>query len=147
MPVLTAQFIRHADQGNPSDAPPLVGMIGRDGKSLLFDAPEPLALELKGYCADVAIDPSGRFGASTFPRGNRIAIWSLRDGKLVSLSKVRDSAGIAAGPHPGDFQFSTGFGKILFRIVRPSVPVVGGRTHRFDELTFDNHMTPLGRPL
>ena len=134
-------------QGNPSDAPPLVGMIGRDGKSLLFDAPEPLAPELKGYCADVAIDPSGRFGASTFPRGNRIAIWSLPDGKLVSVNSVHDSAGIAAGPHPGNFQFSTGFGKILSHSAKPSTPTVASRTQRFAGLAFDNHMTPVERPL
>ena len=42
-------------QGNPSDALPLVGMIGATGKASLFDAPEPLAPELKGYCADVPL--------------------------------------------------------------------------------------------
>jgi uncharacterized protein len=134
-------------QGDTSDAPPLVGMIGRDGKSTLFDAPETLTPRLKGYCADVAIDPSGKFGASTFPRGDKIAIWSLPDGKLVSFNSVRDSAGVAAGPHPGGFRFSTGFGKLLSRIADPSSHVTEGHTQRFAGLAFDNHMTVLDRSL
>ena len=122
-------------------------MIGRDGKSTLFDAPETLTPRLKGYCADVAIDPSGKFGASTFPRGDKIAIWSLPDGKLVSFNSVRDSAGVAAGPHPGGFRFSTGFGKLLSRIADPSSHVTEGHTQRFAGLAFDNHMTVLDRSL
>ncbi|MEO9904285.1 DUF1513 domain-containing protein [Nisaea sp.] len=133
-------------QGDVSDAPPLVGMVGRDGKSVLFDPPETQSAGLKGYCADVAIDPSGKFGASTFPRGGRIAIWSIPDGTLVSFNDARDSAGVAAGAHPGGFRFSTGFGKLLSRIADPTGLVTTGDSRRFPGLAFDNHMSALERP-
>lgn len=159
-PSLHKNSIRHLDtgpggtvlfgmqyQGDASDTPPLVGIIGADGSSALFDAPETLTPRLKGYCADVAIDQSGKFGASTFPRGDRIAIWSLPDGKLISFDNVRDSAGVAAGPHPGGFRFSTGFGKLLSSFAGPGSRVTERPIQRFAGLAFDNHITVLGRPI
>jgi len=134
-------------QGARTDAPPLVGHVAADGTYRLFDAPETLSPRLQGYCADVAIDASGRFGASTFPRGDRIAIWSLPDGKLVTLSTARDSAGIAAGPHPGAFRFSTGFGRLLTRVAGPDGTVADGGSRRIAGLAFDNHMTLMDREI
>ncbi|UUX48598.1 DUF1513 domain-containing protein [Nisaea acidiphila] len=134
-------------QGATTDAPPLVGYIGADGTCTLFDAEQTLTPQLRGYCADVAIDASGRFGASTFPRGDRIAIWSLPDGKLIELNQVRDSAGIAPEGHPGGFRFSTGFGRLLTRLAGTDGAVAEGPDQRFPGLAFDNHMTMLERAL
>lgn len=129
-------------QGARTDAPPLVGHVGPDGTCTLFDAPETLTPQLQGYCADVAIDASGRFGASTFPRGDRIAVWSLPDGKLMTLDTVRDSAGIAPDDtHPGAFRFSTGFGRLLSREAGPGGTVADRGNRRIAGLAFDNHMT------
>jgi hypothetical protein len=128
-------------QGAKTDSPPLVGHVGPDGTCTLFDAPETLTPQLQGYCADVAIDGSGRFGASTFPRGDRIAIWSIPDGKLMMLNTVRDSAGIATDSHPGAFRFSTGFGRLLTRVAGPDGTIAEHGARRFAGLAFDNHMT------
>lgn len=129
-------------QGAATDAPPLVGHVGPDGGCTLFDAPETRTQQLQGYCADVAIDGSGRFGASTFPRGDRIAIWSIPDGKLVMLDTARDSAGIAPDDaHPGTFRFSTGFGRLLTRVAGPDGKIADQGTRRVAGLAFDNHLT------
>lgn len=130
-------------QGETSDAPPLVGIVARDGNCTLFDAPETLTPQLKGYCADVAMDPSGHFGASTFPRGDRIAIWSIPDGMLLSFDGVHDSAGVAAAAHPGRFQFSTGYGKVLSLTADSTAPSTKIQPRRFPGLAFDNHMSAL----
>ncbi|WP_420406329.1 DUF1513 domain-containing protein [Nisaea sp.] len=127
-------------QGARTDVPPLVGHVGTDGALSLFDTPETLSPQLRGYCADVAIDASGRFGAGTFPRGNRIAIWSIPEGRLIMLDTVRDSAGIAKDGHPGAFRFSTGSGRLLSRVAEPDGTVFNGDIRRFTGLGFDNHM-------
>lgn len=153
-PALHKNSIRHLDcgpdgtvlfgmqyQGAKADAPPLVGSVDPDGICTLFDAPEIQTPRLKGYCADVAIDASGRFGASTFPRGDRIAIWSVPDGRLVGLKPVRDSAGVTSGRHAGGFRFTTGLGRLVAAQTADGGRPFDARTRHFSDLAFDNHVT------
>lgn len=126
-------------EGPVEDGVPLVGTVGRDGTLSLLETPRELAVGLKGYCADVAVDRAGRLAAASFPRGGKVGFWSLDDGRLLRLADIRDGAGIAAADTDGSFHLSNGFGalyKAAAMGVGPDRPFL-----RRSDLSWDNHLS------
>lgn len=92
-------------QGDADELPPLVGVLDRDGKARLFDAPEEALARLNNYVGSVALDESGSVIAATSPVGGTAALWSI-DGSYLGAAQIPDVCGVAR--HRNGFLMSSG---------------------------------------
>ena len=92
-------------QGDADELPPLVGVLGRNGKARLFDAPEEALARLNNYVGSVALDASGSVIAATSPVGGTAALWSI-DGSYLGAAQISDVCGVAR--HRNGFLMSSG---------------------------------------
>jgi hypothetical protein len=92
-------------QGDVDDLPPLIGLLDRQGKTRLFDAPEEALARLNNYVGSVALDESGSVIAATSPVGSTAALWSI-DGNYLGEAQIPDVCGVAR--HRNGFLMSSG---------------------------------------
>ncbi len=92
-------------QGDADEMPPLVGVLDREGKARLFDAPEEALARLNNYVGSVALDESGCVIAATSPVGNTAALWSI-EGIYLGAAQIPDVCGVAR--HRNGFLMSSG---------------------------------------
>jgi len=92
-------------QGEADELPPLVGVLERDGKARLFDAPEEALARLNNYVGSVALDETGAVIAATSPMGGTAALWSI-DGSYLGAAQIPDVCGVAR--HRNGFLMSSG---------------------------------------
>jgi len=92
-------------QGEADELPPLVGVLDREGKARLFDAPEEALARLNNYVGSVALDQSGSIIAATSPIGGTAALWSI-DGSYLGTAQIPDVCGVAR--HRNGFLMSSG---------------------------------------
>jgi hypothetical protein len=92
-------------QGDADELPPLVGVLDRQGKTRLFDAPEEALARLNNYVGSVALDASGMVIAATSPVGGTAALWSI-DGGYLGAAQIPDVCGVAR--HRNGFLMSSG---------------------------------------
>lgn len=92
-------------QGDADELPPLIGLLGREGKTRLFDAPEEALARLNNYVGSVALDESGSVIAATSPVGGTAALWSI-DGSYLGAAQIPDVCGVAH--HRNGFLMSSG---------------------------------------
>ena len=122
-------------------ARPLLFAIAASGALTPFDAPENEWRALRGYVGSVAYDRSGRFVGCASPRGGRVAVWQA-DGRYLGAVPLNDGCGLAAGPEPGTFVATSGYGEVVrIAAARDGVAITARRT---GGPRFDNHMVALG---
>lgn len=92
-------------QGDADELPPLVGLLDREGKARLFDAPEEAMARLNNYVGSVSLDKSGSVVAATSPIGGTAALWSI-DGNYLGAAQISDVCGVAR--HRDGFLMSSG---------------------------------------
>ncbi|WP_111537226.1 DUF1513 domain-containing protein [Palleronia aestuarii] len=123
-------------QGDPMEAPPLLGLVRRGGTPILAAADLGEQMSMQGYAGSVAIDGAGARIGITSPRGGRMHIFD-REGQFHGAVLRADICGLATAP--GGFTASDGTGGVL-RIeqgeVRAAVTLPG--------LSWDNHLVAIG---
>jgi hypothetical protein len=129
-------------EGPADEMPPLVGVLGIDGRTRMLDIPDEHLSLLDNYTGAVALDRSGRLIAATSPRGNRAAFWDRLTGRYLGLSSLPDVCGIAAAPLDGTFVVSSGnAGVRIARAETHDLARVSGSD--LDLFMWDNHIRPL----
>jgi hypothetical protein len=118
---------------------PLMGVL-RVGHGLdLLPLPEgDEAGDLRFYIGSVAIDASGRYVAATSPKGGRVGLWSLVEGRWLGGFACADVCGLAADDVPGRFWATSGFGDVLHLSASPSG--LAAEAHWRAPAAFDNHL-------
>jgi hypothetical protein len=97
------------NQGAPDPALPLAGTWDTDAAVRLYDTPAELT---RGYIGSVAIDHSGRIGATSAPRDGYVAFWDLPAQRLIGTLELADGCGLAATCQARRFRVSSGTGEI-----------------------------------
>ncbi|RVU31582.1 DUF1513 domain-containing protein [Neptunomonas marina] len=98
-------------QGHPADDVPLVAHHRRGQPLTALDIPTPVRTQLKQYCGSACFDSTGRFGAVSAPRGNRVMFWDMTSGQYLSDVKTKDGCGLAPTDVASEFIVSTGRGR------------------------------------
>lgn len=102
-------------EGPETDEVPLVAWHGgpedRAGLRFLPMPPEQRA-GLRQYCGSVAMNGEGRLLAVTSPRGNRMLLWDIEDGRYLAAAEMPDICGVAAQTDGPGFIVSNGLGRI-----------------------------------
>jgi hypothetical protein len=92
-------------QGEADELPPLVGLLDRNGRTRLFNAPDEALARLNNYVGSVALDATGAVIAATSPVGGTAALWSI-DGGYLGAAQIPDVCGVAR--HQNGFLMSSG---------------------------------------
>lgn len=121
-------------QGDPADAPPLLGLHRRGAAPRLCAPDLAERLAMKGYAGSVAFDGQGRRVAITSPKGGRVQLFDA-EGLFLRSHRRADICGLAPAPH--GFLASDGLGALsaLDAGLRP-LGVAAGRA-------WDNHLIAL----
>lgn len=117
---------------------PLMGHLRVGGEITLLPLPGEDEGALRSYVGSVAIDSSGRFIASTSPKGGMIGLWSLADGRWFGGLAVPDVCGLAADTVSGKFWATSGLGDVLSLTASHEGFVAGA--HWKAPAAFDNHL-------
>jgi len=133
-------------EGDPTEPPPLVGLIDRDGATRFLATPDDGLAALDNYVGSVALDASGQVVAATSPRGNTVAFWERASGRYLGRRRLPDACGIAPAPAgPGShelFVVSSGnAGVHLAPAGERDWRRLGGAT--LSALAWDNHILAL----
>ncbi|MCB1755813.1 MAG: DUF1513 domain-containing protein [Gammaproteobacteria bacterium] len=154
--VLPAEFhqssIRHIDiapdgtllvamqfEGDPSRTAPLVAVHQPDKPMRVMDLPEEIYGRLKQYCGSACIDSSGRYGAISAPKGNRILFFDLAGRTYLGQVPVRDGCGLAKSGATGGFYASSGSGR-LYLLDALTLEKSRLGDFRAEQLQWDNHL-------
>lgn len=125
-------------QGDPHDAPALLGLHRHGGAVTLLQAGARAHGHLQGYAGSVAFSGDSRLVAITSPRGGVVHVFACEDGGLQRAITALDACGLSGGTGHG-FVFTTGEGRVEVCDQRPSACVLA----RHDRV-FDNHLIRVG---
>jgi hypothetical protein len=101
------------DQDDFSQHNTLVG-FHRFGQPIQLQAAEEMIQhKMRGYCASIAADVSGRWFAVTSPRGNLITLWDGLSQNYINFASLRDCSGVAPTDLEGEFVVTSGRGKVM----------------------------------
>jgi hypothetical protein len=117
---------------------PLMGLLRVGADLALLPLPGDDAGSLRSYVGSVAIDSSGRFVASTSPKGGRAGLWSLGDGRWLGGFEAADVCGLAADADAGCFWATSGLGDVV--TLRASDAGFHTQAHWRAPAAFDNHL-------
>ena len=117
---------------------PLMGVLRVGGELSLLPLPEEDEGALRSYVGSVAIDGSGRFLASTSPKGGVVGLWSLSDGRWLGGFSLADVCGLAPDAEPGSFWATSGLGDVVK--LRADVAGFQPEAHWQAPAAFDNHL-------
>ena len=96
--------------GNTEDQPPLVGILRAGFNPEWLPVGSALQRTLKNYVGSIAIDHAGDCLLASAPRGNRVLMIHLRDGRIEELP-IRDGSGLVWKDR-GHFWLSSGTGEV-----------------------------------
>jgi hypothetical protein len=121
-------------QGDPAEAPPLLGLHRRGAEAVLAAAPDPVQVRMQGYAGSVAFSGDGSEVAITSPRGGLLLLFGA-DGTFLETVAEADVCGVARAPE--GFIVTSGTGRAM--------ALAGGATTamRQHDLAWDNHLVPL----
>lgn len=85
--------------------------------------------QMRGYCASIAVDVSGRWFAVTSPRGNLITLWNGSTQNCINFASLSDCSGIAPTDLEGEFVVTSGRGKVM---------LINAKTGKQRHLSHDN---------
>lgn len=121
-------------QGDPFDAPPLVGFYAGDGRLRDGEMDEATLRGLDGYIGSVSALGATGFAAAA-PRGGRVMTFD-GGGNLTAIHSAPDGCGLAALPGGGCL-VTTGFGAVL-ELTEETLKATGRHP-----VAFDNHVVAL----
>jgi len=138
-------------QGDRTDQVPLMAVHSRGEDIHLLSAPINTYLAMKHYCGSVCFDASGKFAATTSPKGDRFTIWDIAKEKLIDEVRCRDACGIAALGEQG-FVVTSGTGKLYhYSIEHKSIQslsfysspkqVLNNEKKHPQRMAWDNHLS------
>ncbi|MFC5069322.1 DUF1513 domain-containing protein [Flaviflagellibacter deserti] len=126
-------------EGDPEEAPPLVGLVSKDGRTRMLGMPDEDLYRLNNYLGAICLDGSERLIAATSPRGGMAAFWDRSTGRYLGLAPMPDVCGVAAAPEAGTFIVSSGnAGVKIARAETHDLARVGGSD--LDRYMWDNHI-------
>ena len=128
-------------QGEATADTPLL-TVWRPGSAPTIMPEDPATtLRMRGYCASVKFDASGRYLAVSAPRGGLVGFWSVAPARFLGHLPLADGAGVAGIGH-GRFLLSSGGGTLVTAQLRDDgEPEARGRTRL--PWHWDNHLTDL----
>jgi hypothetical protein len=117
---------------------PLMGVVRLGAEASLLPLPEEDEGALRSYIGSVVIDVSGRFVASTSPKGGVVGLWSLDNGRWLGGFALADVCGLAPDAEAGCFWATSGLGDV----VKLSAGDAGfqPKAHWQAPAAFDNHL-------
>lgn len=124
-------------QGDPVDAPPLLGLHRMGAEAVVLAADASLHRQLQGYAGSVAFSGNNRAVGITSPRGGVVQFFVVANGADLGHALAPDACGLS--PHSdGGFCFTTGAGEVC----QVSAPGVCQPLRRHDR-AFDNHLVQI----
>jgi hypothetical protein len=111
------------DEGPAGGDAPLVFLWPMGGDSpRILELPIPDLRRLDRYVGSVAVDRTGRLGATASPRGGRVLLFDLaRGGALVDALSLADACGLVRDvTRDGTFFVSNGMGRLYRLSVAPT---------------------------
>jgi hypothetical protein len=128
--------------GDPSEMPPLVGLVSANGGIRLLDMPELDLMRMNNYVGSVALDTTGAVIAATSPQGGSVALFDRLSGNFIARREMSDVCGITALPEARDFLLTSGnAGMRELDMARDTLPRIGGAA--MQNWIWDNHILPL----
>jgi hypothetical protein len=153
-PSLHQLSIRHVDalgdrvvfamqwEGDPADAPPLLGVQQGGGKAVLLEAPEIVQRRFKNYVGDVCLSRSGETVAISAQRGDTLGFWSVADGRWLTAVTLADGCALTVASTADGFMAASGVSGVIH--VEPRTGVVRRLASAvLDGGVWDNHMVAL----
>ncbi len=130
-------------QGTKTDQPPLVAIHRPGAASLeMLDTPPDILRHMNNYCGSVALDASGTVLATTAPRGNLCALWTIADGThFIGKVDMDDCCGIAATNDAGSFLLTSGKGSVAAIRVK-GTNIETSPLAKASATAWDNHLIP-----
>ncbi|KQT66208.1 MULTISPECIES: DUF1513 domain-containing protein [unclassified Aureimonas] len=98
-------------EGNPADAPQLVGFASLGETPRLIELPRPELAALSNYVGSVAASADGARIALSSPVGNRLLVLDAATATVAAHHTLKDGCGLA--PSGGDFLATSGQGDIV----------------------------------
>ena len=98
-------------EGDPQDAPPLIGLIDAEGRIDLPEMDEATLFRMQNYVGSVAFDDDGRSLIATSPKGGAALVWDMERRRVSDGIILPDVCGATALPR-GGFLLSSGHGQI-----------------------------------
>lgn len=98
-------------EGNPADAPQLVGFAALGETPKLVELPRPELAALSNYVGSVAASADGARIALSSPVGNRLLVIDAATGSVAAHHTLKDGCGLA--PAGADFLATSGQGDIV----------------------------------
>jgi hypothetical protein len=97
-------------QGPLGDDVPLVGLLAPDGAVDLLEMPAEFGARVRQYIGSVAADASGRWLATSAPRGNVVLFWDAETGVFAGTIDIADGCGLSRTSRGGEFLLTSGTG-------------------------------------
>lgn len=127
-------------QGEAEVAPPLVGLVGRDGRARLIAVDDALNARYDNYIGSVAFDASGQVFVATSPRGGVAGIYDAASGRLIGQRRLADVCGCAPA---GTARFVLTSGVAGVRVAEADGRLGRLGAAALDGVAWDNHLRPL----
>lgn len=82
-------------QGNPEDAPQLLGVLNPGGEARMLEVAEEPLYRMQNYIGSVAFDDGGDYLIGTSPQGGTALVWDMAQGRLLRSVAMSDVCGAA----------------------------------------------------
>jgi hypothetical protein len=102
-------------------------------------AEETIQLQMRGYCASIAADVSGRWFGVTSPRGNLITLWNGGSQSYINFATLGDCSGIAPTDLEGEFVVTSGRGKLIYINAKSAKQSHLSKVNSTKHIAWDNH--------
>ena len=99
-------------QGPLEEDVPLVGLFAPDGAVSLLKMPAEFGPRVRQYIGSVAADASGRWLATSAPRGNVVLFWDVESGVFAGAVDIADGCGLSRTSRAGEFLLTSGTGVV-----------------------------------
>jgi hypothetical protein len=102
-------------------------------------AEDTIQYQMRGYCASITTDVSGRWFAVTSPRGNMITLWYGASQSYINFASLRDCSGIAPTDLEGEFVVTSGRGKVMLINAKTGKQRHLSHANPTENMAWDNH--------
>ena len=131
----------NSSRQNTNQLMPLVGFHRLGEPIQTLTANEAVQYQMRGYCASIAADATGRWFAVTSPRGSLVTLWDARTQHCTRTVKMSDCSGVAATGQVAEFIVTNGRGKMLR--INAETGALNFIKSNNQALAWDNHLTSL----
>ena len=126
-------------EGHRLQRVPLIA-FARNASLVPAYAPEDVGRGMRRYTGSASFDASGRYAAITHPHDGIVSVWSARSARLLSVTELADTCGVAPGTDAGSFIATGAHGQIMRIDARSGESTLLSRS---DGTHWDNHLVAL----